>query len=85
MGEIAGYDLPSRFRARRWLALAPQVGEDLFIKLHTHGTQDRNSGPLLNGGLDALFEAMSVECTAAGLNLRYSTAWEMVQTIVRGD
>jgi hypothetical protein len=84
MGEISGYDLPTRSRARRWLKLAPQVGENIFIKLHTHGTQDRNSGPLLEGGLDELFRAMSAECAAAGLALRYATAWELVQAIGAG-
>ena len=35
MGELAGYDLPTRERAKRWLKLAPAIGEDVFIKLHT--------------------------------------------------
>jgi hypothetical protein len=84
MGEIAGYDLPSRFRSRVWLNIAPRVGDNIFIKLHTHGTQDRNMGPLLDGGLDTLFTAMEAECEAAGLRLRYATAWDVYNAIVGG-
>ena len=83
MGEIAGYDLPNRFRARLWLKIAPRVGDNIFIKLHTHGTQDRNMGPLLDGGLDELFSAMETECREAGLKLRYSTARDVYETIAR--
>jgi hypothetical protein len=81
MGEIAGYDLPSRFRSRVWLNTAPRVGDNIFIKLHTHGTQDRNMGPLLDGGLDTLFTAMEAECQAAGLRLHYATAWDVYNAI----
>jgi hypothetical protein len=81
MGEIAGYDLPSRFRVRVWLNIAPQVGDNIFIKLHTHGTQDRNMGPLLDGGLDTLFTAMEAECAAAGLRLHYATAWDVYKAV----
>jgi hypothetical protein len=84
MGEIAGYDLPTRFRAKCWLSLAPRVGDNIFIKLHTHGTQDRNSGPLLNGGLDALCSAMEAECAEAGIALRYATAWQLVEAVGAG-
>jgi hypothetical protein len=84
MGEISGYDLPTRFRARGWLDLAPRVGENIFIKLHTHGTQDRNSGPLLGGGLDTLCSALEAECATAGIELRYATAWQTVQAIGAG-
>ena len=66
-GEIAGYDLPSRYRVQRWLDCAPRIGEDIFIKLFTHGTQERNSSALLSGGLDALFEALQAECGQPGL------------------
>ncbi|MDP9054814.1 MAG: hypothetical protein M3N93_11025 [Acidobacteriota bacterium] len=81
MGEISGNDLPNRLRARVWLMVAPRVGENIYIKLHTHGAQDRNMGPLLEGGLDALFSAMETECAAAGLNLRYGTAREVYESV----
>src|SRR5437588_2614410 len=45
--EIAANDPVTRERVRRWFTLAPMVGDDLFIKLHTHGTQEKNSKLLL--------------------------------------
>jgi hypothetical protein len=81
MGELAGYDLPSRERVRVWLKIAPRLGDNIFIKLYTHGAQERNLVPLLNGSLDHLFEAMQAECAAAGLSLHYATAWEMYQQV----
>jgi hypothetical protein len=81
MGEIAGYDLPTRERARLWLRIAPRLGDDVFIKLHTHGAQDRNMPALLQGGLDHLFEAIEEECRQAGLKLHYATAWDVFQTV----
>jgi len=83
MGEISGYDLPNRFRARVWLSVAPRLGDNIFIKLHTHGTQDRNMGPLLDGGLDNLFTSMETLCATAGLNLLYGTAWDVYNAVKR--
>jgi hypothetical protein len=54
-GEIAGYDMPTPSRIRQWFDLAPAIGDDLFLKLYTHGAQERNFVPLLNGGLGNLF------------------------------
>jgi hypothetical protein len=76
-GEIAANDPPTEYRVRRWLDLAPRIGSDIFIKLHTHGTQEANSRLLLNGGLDQLFSLFSVECEHRGLELRFASAWEM--------
>jgi hypothetical protein len=81
MGELAGYDLPSAYRARLWLRLAPRVGGIAFIKLHTHGADLRNMRPLLEGGLDTLFTAVKAECDAAGVQLRYGTAWDIFREL----
>jgi hypothetical protein len=80
-GEIAGYDLPDRRRARVWLKTAPRLGDNIFIKLYAHGAHDRNRDPLLEGGLDVLFRSMKEECSAAGLTLHYVTAWELSRAI----
>ena len=80
-GEIAGYDLPSRYRVRRWLACAPRVGQDIFIKLFTHGTQERNSSALLSRGLDALFQAVQAECGLRRWPFFYVSCWEMYLAI----
>ena len=41
-GEIAGYDMPTAYRIARWLAIAPRVGNDIFIKLFTHGARSKS-------------------------------------------
>ncbi|HTX53050.1 MAG TPA: hypothetical protein VMD08_06555, partial [Candidatus Baltobacteraceae bacterium] len=83
-GEIAQYDLPTPYRVRRWLDLAPRIGSDIFIKLHAHGTQERHSKALLlEGGLDRLFEFVSAECLRRNHQLRYVSTWEMRQAVDR--
>lgn len=81
-GELASYDLPSAYRVERWLALAPRIGGDIFIKLFTHGTQERHSTALLTGGgLDGLFRLMTEACRRHGHQLRYASAWELRQAV----
>jgi hypothetical protein len=80
-GEIAGYDLPTPYRWKRWLDVAPAVGRDIFVKVHTHGAQERNSKPLLGEGLDALFSCGAHECGRRGWELRFASAWEMAQAV----
>jgi hypothetical protein len=76
-GEIAGYDLPTPERVSRWLDIAPTVGEDLFLKLYTHGAQDRNILPLLDGGLPNLFRWLKEETDRRGIAVHWTTAWQM--------
>jgi hypothetical protein len=81
-GEIAQQDLPTPNRVKRWLKLAPRIGEDIFLKLHTHGTQERNSSALLaGGGLDRLFTLLTEECGVRQYQLRYVSAWQMRQPV----
>jgi len=76
--EIAQYDPPTAYRVRRWLDLAPRIGRDIFVKLHTHGAQERNSTLLLlEGGLDRLLRFFADECRRRGHQLRYVSTWEM--------
>ena len=76
-GEISGYDLPTPYRVRRWMELAPTLGCDVFLKLFTHGAQERNRDPLLGGGLDRLFELLGLECSRRGWQLRYVSTWNL--------
>jgi hypothetical protein len=77
-GEIASYDLPDAYRVSRWLDVAPRVGNDLFIKLFTHGTQERHSSALLlKGGLDELFRSTAEQCRRRGYEYYFCSAWEM--------
>jgi hypothetical protein len=81
-GELASYDLPTRHRVRRWLDVAPRVGSDTFIKLFTHGAQERHSAVLLGeSGFDRLFASLGEECRERGYQLRYVSAWEMRQAV----
>jgi hypothetical protein len=80
-GEIAGYDLPTPARVRRWFDLAPTIGEDIFLKLWTHGAQERNSKPLLDAWLANLFRWLAEEADRRGLEIHWVTAWQMYQAI----
>ena len=78
-GEIAGYDLPTPARVQRWFDLAPTIGEDLFLKLYTHGAQERNMEPLLGGGLSNLFRRLAEEAGRRVIDIHWATAWQMYQ------
>jgi hypothetical protein len=80
-GEVASYDPPTPYRVRRWIDLAPRIGADSFVKLHTHGLQERHCAFLMQGGLELLFGLMTEECRRAGCELRFASAWEMRQAV----
>ena len=61
--------------------MAPRIGGHAFVKLFSHGAQERNAAALLGGGLDRLFEDVAEACAAAGARLRYVTAWEMWRAV----
>ncbi len=86
-GEIAGYDMPTLERVRLWFDVAPVVGEDLFIKLYTHGAMEFNLDPLLNDGLRNLYHWVAEEAERRGMQFHWATAWQMysaINAIVRG-
>jgi hypothetical protein len=78
-GEVAGYDLPTPSRIRHWFHLAPTIGDDLFLKLFTHGALELNLNPLLNGGLSSLFRLLAEEADRRGIEIHWATAWQMAQ------
>ena len=80
-GEIAGYDLPTPSRVRRWFDLAPIIGDDLFLKLYTHGAAERNLDPLLGGALGNLFRWIAEEADRRGIEVHWATAWQMYQAV----
>jgi hypothetical protein len=80
-GEIAGYDMPTLARVRRWFDIAPTIGDDLFLKLYTHGAQERNLEPLLDQGLSSLFRWLAEEADRRGLEIHWATAWQMYQAV----
>lgn len=80
-GEIAGYDLPTRERIRLWFDVAPVIGDDLFIKLYTHGAPERNLEPLLHGGLSNLYRWVAEEAERRNMQYHWATAWQMYQAV----
>ena len=78
-GELAGYDMPTSTRVRRWFDLAPTIGDDQFLKLFTHGAQERNLEPLLGGGMGNLFRWLAEEADRRGVEVHWATAWQMYQ------
>jgi hypothetical protein len=70
-------------RVEAWFDLAPRIGADIFLKLHTHGLQEATSAALLGGGLDTLFRLLRLGCARRGVQLRYTTAWGMRQAVER--
>jgi hypothetical protein len=80
-GEIAGYDLPTPSRVRQWFDLAPAIGDDLFLKLYTHGAQERNLEPLLSGGFANLFRWIAEEADRRSLEVHWVTAYGVYSAI----
>jgi hypothetical protein len=80
-GELAGQDRPAASRVKIWFKYAPRLGDHVFLKLFTHGAQEKNSSMLLDGGLDQLFALFAGECKRCGWRYRYVTAWEMYRVI----
>ena len=78
-GEIAGYDMPTPARARQWFDLAPRIGEDLFIKLYSHGAANKNLEPMLQSGLRNLYNCVAEEAERRGIEIHWATAWQMYQ------
>ena len=88
MGELAGYDLPTRYRAERWLDLAPRVGEDIFLKLYTHGAREDNADGLLGtgakaGGLAEMYQWLHEVAAERGLEVHWASAFEMYRAAER--
>jgi hypothetical protein len=80
-GELAGYDLATPYRVTRWVDLSPRIGADAFIKLYTHGAQERNSSALLDGGLGMAFDLLVDEADKRKCELYFVSAWQMYLAI----
>ena len=82
VGELAGYAPPSRCRAECWLDAAPRIGNDVFVKLFTHGAPEKNSGPLLGGFIDRTLSDIRSACATRGWRLAFVTAWECHRAVL---
>ncbi|HEY3933840.1 MAG TPA: hypothetical protein VGL65_04415 [Gemmatimonadales bacterium] len=76
VAELAGYAPPSHRRARVWLDAAPRIGNDIFLKIYTHGAPEKNAGPLLGGFIEGTIAAVQAECRIRRWDLVFATAWE---------
>jgi hypothetical protein len=85
-GEVASYDSPTPYRIRRWLQLAPRIGDDIFLKLYGHTAREDNANALLGadqkaGTLDPLFRWIATEAARQGLELHWASAFRMFQAV----
>ena len=81
-GELAGNALPSRHRASLWIEAAPRIGEDVFIKLFTHGAPEKNAIPLLEeGALGRTLEYVTEEARRLDAELLFVSAWQIWKAI----
>lgn len=76
-GELAHYDMPTPYRVRRWFDVAPRIGQDMFIKLYSHGGHDSNREALLGSGLKDLYSMLAEEAGRRSIETRWVSAWEM--------
>ncbi len=86
MGEIAANDRPTPDRVRLWVDHAPQVGEDAFIKLYTHGAREDNADALLGtpakaGGLEEMFRWLDALARERNIELRWASAYQMFRAV----
>jgi hypothetical protein len=81
IGELSAHNPPTTYRVRRWLDLAPRIGQDVFLKLFTHGAKEANMAGLLSTHLDEVFQMMEAECQRRAWSFYFATAWEMRQAV----
>jgi len=86
MGEIAANDLPTEYRVRRWLDLAPRIGSEIFLKLYTHGAREDNADALLGtetkpSGLQQMFQWLHEAAEERTIELHWASAYEMFRAV----
>lgn len=88
MGELAHNDPPTAYRVKRWLDLAPRIGDDIFVKLFGHSAREDNAMTLLGtpekpGSLAPMFRWIAEAAAAQNLELHWCSAFEMFKAIDR--
>ena len=81
-GELALYDPPTPYRVKRWLDLAPRIGDDIFLKLFAHGAREDNAAALLGnsqqpGSLAPMFQWIHQAARQRNLELHWASAYQM--------
>ena len=80
-GEIRHGNVATPYRVKRWVELAPRIGTDSFIKLFTHGAQERNSAALLQDVLESAFNMLVDEADRRKCAIHFVSAWQMYLAI----
>src|SRR6202163_4046858 len=80
-GELCYGNVATPYRVRRWVELAPRIGADTFIKLYTHGAQERNSSVLLRDVLESAFNLLVEEADRRRCSVYFVSAWQMYLAI----
>jgi hypothetical protein len=80
-GELCYGNVATPYRVRRWVELAPHIGDDTFIKLFTHGAQERNSSVLLHDALETGFNLLVEEANRRSCAVYFVSAWQMYLAI----
>ena len=85
-GELAAYDLPTPYRVKRWIDLAPRIGDDIFLKLYGHSAREDNAAALLGStdapaALPSMFRWIRERCDQEGLELHWASAYQMFTAI----
>jgi hypothetical protein len=80
-GELRYGNVATPYRVRRWVELAPRIGKDIFIKLFTHGAQERNSSALLSDVLESAFNMLVEEANRRECAIHFVSAWQMYLAI----
>ena len=84
-GELSADNPPAPHRVELWVRCGIGVrGAEghLFVKVHTHGAQERTMAMLLGGGLESLWRTLEARFRdAPGWRLHYVTAWEMYEAV----
>jgi hypothetical protein len=85
-GELASHAEPIRYRVKRWLELAPRIGDDIFLKLFAHGAREDNAETLLGtaskpGTLGPMFQWIHEAAQQHNLELHWTSAFDMFKAV----
>ena len=85
-GEIAIHAAPIKYRVKRWLDLAPRLGDDIFLKLFAHGAREDNAEILLGtdskpGTLGPMFQWIHEAAQQHNLELHWTSAFDMFKAV----
>jgi hypothetical protein len=85
-GGLMGNNPPHANRINEWVNAGIHVDgapEHVFVKIYTHGTQERNAKMLFNsGGLVSLFEKLSAYADEISSEIHYVSARELTNIVL---